>query len=264
MKNFYPLTACLSTLLFYSVSFPLLSAEIITTSVGAPEWQVVDFHLFSAPIGTQVTGYAALFDTVASVLPPPNHVINPATGTIEPGTPHAPPYDNEIGSGVRASGFAEKTTFAAQEFSNGYAVFLAFMLVPGPESTSGSSPDYTRGPIVPNALLPLSSVASTFRNGALFSQPSEFDVQPLIGVDGFSHSPDFYVDNLDFALSPQTVAAGSYKYEIILRDAGGSGWDVTVPFIVEAPEQVPEPGGLVFLGIGLAVLIVLRQHGPRE
>jgi hypothetical protein len=47
-------------------------------------------HLFSAPIGTAASGYAEFGETLAALLPPPNHRPHPDLG-IGPGDPHSPP-----------------------------------------------------------------------------------------------------------------------------------------------------------------------------
>src|SRR5262245_32871748 len=103
---------------------PVAAAEVTFTPIGTPAWELVDFHVFSAPIGTSASGYAEFLATLAALLPPPNHVSDPAVGIL-PGVTHAPPYDQELANGVSNQGFAEKATFTAAQFSNGLGVYLA-------------------------------------------------------------------------------------------------------------------------------------------
>jgi len=44
------------------------------TPIGHPTWHPVDFHMFSAPVGTTASGYAEFAATMQALLPPPNHV----------------------------------------------------------------------------------------------------------------------------------------------------------------------------------------------
>src|ERR1044071_7338362 len=127
---------------------PAAASEITFSPIGSPTWLPVDFHVFSAPIGTASSGYAEFLTTLAALLPPPNHISDPAVGIL-PGASHAPPYDQELANGVSNLGFPEKTTFTTAEFSNGLGVYLAFMIIPGPGSPTGSSQDNPARAIIP-------------------------------------------------------------------------------------------------------------------
>lgn len=237
---------------------PMAAAGITVTAIGTPTWQPVDLHVFSAPIGVAATGYAGFLATLAAILPPPKHVSDPVFGIL-PGVSHSPPYDEEIASGVSGLGFAEKTVFTQQEFSNGMGVYLAYMIAPGPGSAVGSSSDFAAGPIVPNSLLPIHSVYSTFRNGALFKALEMFDTAVPNGVAGYSHIPNFFANNFDFASDPSAGISGSYEYQIVLTDTAGNGWNIAAPFQV-----VPEPGTVALLGIGVVGLVVYRRRGCKR
>lgn len=233
-------------------------AGVIVTSVGNPSFVPTDFHQFAAPIGTAASGYAEFTQTMQAILPPPDHVLNPILG-IGPGAPHAGPYDQEISQGVLANGFAESSMFTTSQYSNGTGVFLAFMLVPGPNSPTGSSPDFASGPIIPNQIFPLSIDASTFTNGtfndalAQFQVPAIDQVPGFEGLDGYSHSPLFFADNFDFASRP---ISGDYEYRISLLDAAGNGYQITAEFQV-----VPEPSSWVMAVFGgLVVGGVVFRH----
>ncbi len=234
-------------------------ASVIVTTVGAPTFVPTDFHMFAAPIGTEATDYAEFGQTMQAILPPPNHVSNPILG-IGPGAPHAGPYDQEIGQGVAANGFVEATTFPTTDYSNGAGVFLAFMLVPGPGSSTGSSPDFASGPIIPNALFPLTIDGETFTNGTLNDSLGQFQVPAIDQVPGFSdleghsHIPFFFADNFELAMQPVT---GDYEYRISLLDAAGNGYQIVAPFQV-----VPEPSSLAMMVGAYLVLggLALRRR----
>jgi len=206
------------------------------TPIGSPTWQPVDFHLFSAPIGTAASGYAEFLDTLLALLPPPNHVFNPSL-TVGPGAPHSPPYNSELANSVASLGFREGVRFDTSEFSNGKGVYLVWMNVPAP-GTTGSSPDFASGPIIPNSLFPIHVSFSDLHNNKLFSVPGEFDVPPLdanltppFDVDGHSHFPVFVADNADFGPVGGKLN-GSYEYRIVMTDQSGNGWLIKGHFVV--------------------------------
>jgi hypothetical protein len=255
MKNLRGLGKGLLWTAVMASALPLGATAVLRSPVGTPGWEPVDAHLFSAAIGTPETGFAEFFNIVSSVLPPPNHVVD-SSGVIRPGSPHPPPYDQEIGTSLKNLGLNDKAVFTPNEFSGGNGIFLAFMMVPAPGSVLGSSPDFSSGPVIPNGTFPIRLIASTYKGGVLFSTPSEFDTQPLDNFSGFSHTPDFYADSLVFASDPGAVAVGSYEYRVALTDSNGSGWNIIVPFEIAAP--VPEPIARTLVGVGLATLFARR------
>lgn len=234
---------------------PVARATVVVTKDGNPIFGLTDFHLFAAPFGTAATGYAEFFQTQAAILPPPNHVYNATLG-IGPGVQHSGPYDHELGDGVAANKFVEATTFPIADYSNGAGVFLVFMIVPGQGSPTGSSPDFTSGPIIPNTIFPLSFNGGTYTNGQLNDGLGAFQVPAIDqvpefagkGLEGHSHIPLFFADNFDFSTQP--VITGNYEYRISVLDANGNGYDIVAAFSV-----VPEPSTwammmLGFLGLG--------------
>lgn len=239
------------------VSAPSVTAATIRlTEVGTPTWTPVDFHIFTAPVGTAATGYVEIDQPLASLLPLPEHASHPDLG-IGPGTPHNPPYDQELANGVGNAGLVDQSVFLPSEFSNGMGVYVVFMVVPRAGAPTGSSPDFASGPIIPNSLFPMQSSAETHRNGALFSAPFGFTVPPLdainppFPVEGHSHFPLFFIENFDSALQPQLGPAGNYELMVTLTDTAGNGWQATVPYQV-----VPEPQTAVTLGLGLLACVV--------
>ena len=206
------------------------------TPIGNPTWSPVDFHLFSAPVGTAASGYIEFLQTTLALLPPPNHVFHPQLG-VGPGAAHAPPYNSELANGVATEGFREGTRFALSEFSNGAGVYLVWMNVPSP-GTTGSSPDFLSGAIIPNSLFPIHVTLKDLHSGKVFSGVQEFDVPKLDGnldppfaVDGHSHFPVFIGDNADFG-PPGGQVRGSYVYEITMIDQLGNGWRVEGHFVI--------------------------------
>jgi hypothetical protein len=238
-------------------------AAVTVTTIGTPGYLPVDSHLFSGPIGTAADGFAEFAQTQGALLPPPNHLPNPALG-IGPGSPHAGPYTTEFGQGVTANGFVDADIFTAAQYSNGNGVYLVFMMVPAGGSPNGSSPDFTSGPIIPNALFPLTVTGSTFTDGVLNDSLGAFTVPPLNaavgfpGVDGHSHTPFFFVDNFDFASLP--AIAGDYEYRIGIRDSAGNGYDIAADFQVLA---APEPPSWILLGIGCLAVGGLSQKSRK-
>lgn len=206
--------------------------------IGNPIWRPADAHIFTAPVGTADSGYAEFLTTLLSILPPPNHVFHPHLG-VGPGAPHEPPYDHEMGAAVAAAGYQEGRAFRASDFSDGAGIWLAFMAIPFP-GTTGSSPDFASGPIIPNSIFPIHFVAYDYHNGHVFSTAADFDLPPLdatlnppFNVDGHSHIPLFLADNADFG-PPGANLSGEYLYHSTLTDATGNGWTVQARFTVTA------------------------------
>lgn len=205
------------------------------TPIGSPTWRPVDFHLFSAPIGV-APDYAGFGETAFGILPEPNHTYHPDL-FVGPGQPHDPPYDQEMADGVAAQGFREGVRFSQAEFSNGMAVYTVWMTVPFP-GTTGSSPDFAAGPIIPNSLFPIHVEGISTHNGKMFDPwLTAFDVpaldenlDPPFDVDGHSHVPIFIADNADFG--PGGNLRGSYTYQLTMLDATGNGWLVEAHFAI--------------------------------
>ena len=84
------------------------------SNASRPAWMPVDFHMFSAPIGTAQSGYAEFVETMANLLPPPNHVLDPHLG-IGPGAAHTGPYAAELGESVRRLHLRERAFYASSD-----------------------------------------------------------------------------------------------------------------------------------------------------
>ena len=207
---------------------------VIAVPIGTPTWKPVDFHLFSAPVGTAASGYAEFGETMQALLPPPFYAPHPNLG-IGPGAPHSPPYNADLAHGVSNLGYHEGLLFQASEFSNGAGIWLAWMTVPTHGAT-GSSPDFASGPIIPNALFPIHVYGSDRHNGKPFSVLADFEVPPLdasltppFNVDGHSHFPTFIADNADFGPAGAKLP-GLYEYRIVMIDRLGNGWRIEAAF----------------------------------
>jgi hypothetical protein len=157
---------------------------------------------------------------------------------VGPGAPHQPPYHRKLRDGVAAAGFEQNGPFTLSDFSNGNGVWLAWMNVPRP-GTRGSSPDFNRGPIIPNELFPIQvSGYSTHRGRTFDAALVDFAVpkldaalDPPFAVDGHSHFPVFIADNTDFG--PDGVdPLGGYSYHVRMVDRDGNGWRIEAHFVV--------------------------------
>ena len=191
---------------------PHAGGQVRTKKVGNPTWEPVDFHIFSGPIGTFDDGFAEFGQNLCGLLPPPNHscslymcATNPGGFGAGPDAPHAG-YETEMASGVKNLGFVEKTSFQISEFSIPRGVYAVWMIVAGPDSPKGSSPDFDNGPIIPNSICPITTHGETFRNRQVFNPFLGDIVVPPIdqfpchpwAVDGHSHIPIFYADTKEF------------------------------------------------------------------
>lgn len=217
----------------------LIEATIHATPIGKPVWQPVDFHLFSAPIGVPDDNFAGFDQTLQALLPPPHHLFDVNVGVL-PGAPHSPPYSNELAHGVARVGLKDTLFFHPAQFAIPNGVYLIWMLVPGPSAPKGSSPDFKKGPIIPNELFPISVSGFATRNGAEFDPalvppgktiPKTTDLPTPINVNGYSHVPEFAADALDFG-PPGTDPVGLYEYAFTLIDAAGNGWKFNAFFLV--------------------------------
>jgi hypothetical protein len=228
----------------FSLFIGTTASAATVTQVGSPKWTVADMHMFAAPLGNPGNGYADFLTTGGTFLTPPNHVPHAQLG-LGPGAPHAGPYNNEMGANIAAAGYTETTTFTASQWGGDLGIWFTYAVLPD-GSTTGSSPDFASGPIIPNNLFPLKVEIDTFRNGVLYDSTGVYTVPalndptltPSFAVDGASHYPFFLVDNASFAADPSLPLTGNYEYRFEARDARGQGYD-----IVQAFQVVADPTG---------------------
>jgi hypothetical protein len=254
-------TAFLAIGLTLGIALPTCAQPGITvTPVGSPTWTPTDFHIFSNDLSTAdpVTDF---FNTISSLLPPPNHQPHPDLG-IGPGSPHGPPYDTELSDGMVANNYMDSQLFGPADFDgqpNG--VYFVFMNIPSPGAV-GSSPDFAAGPIIPNSLFPISVAAPFFHEGvevavdAFAVPPLDNNLNPPFNVDGFSHFPLFFGWNSSFLAG--TPLTGNFEWRVSMRDQQVNGYDIIAPFNV-----VPEPSTLGLVGMGIAGLAAFRSRARR-
>jgi hypothetical protein len=209
------------------------------TPIGSPTWKPVDFHMFSAEIGTSHTDFAEFVTTVRSLLPGPNHSFHPDLG-VSPGDSNCPPYDTELAQGVASLGLVEKSVFGVPEFSGGDGVYLVWMNIPAP-GTGGRSPDSACTPpprIIPNTLFPITGPIEVSRNGVVFDTNTlsvppldEMLNPPFPNVKGHSHFPFFFAESAEF-LPQGTSPRGEYEIRITMTDQQGQGWLIVAPFTI--------------------------------
>ena len=129
-----------AALAFFVVAARSNAAQVQVTKIGNPAWNVVDFHLVAADVGTAADNYAEFFSlTGDKILPPPFYKNYPGVGAGPSGVEHQPPYDQDLGNGLKNLGLKDTTTFPISDFTNGRAPVGMFMIV-ADGSTTGSSP----------------------------------------------------------------------------------------------------------------------------
>jgi hypothetical protein len=241
---------------------PVRADTIVTiTKVGNPTWAVTDIHLFSAP----AEPFSSVGVGTAGAILAPHFRIS--GNTVIPNPPDPGPYTNQIASGLARLGIPDRSTFSPGQLAgtpNG--VWLAYMLVPGPGSPTGSSPDYTSGPIIPEGTFPIVATEEVLRNGFHFDS-GVVTTRPLstlgFTVDGSSHRPQLIENDLLTADNPLGLTAdqlgGHYQINLALRDAQGNGYNLVAPFDV-----VPEPSSLALLSVGGLALAGWRRWKGRR
>jgi hypothetical protein len=212
----------------FTVYLPLVGypgVEVSLSPIGSPIWKPGDIHLFAAPIGS-APDYSGFSDTIALLLPAPNHVGG------QTGAAHPPPYDVELAEGVTRQGYEQRRQYTRAQFSAGSGVYLVWMMLPAPGVT-GSSSDTISGPVIPKTVFPIHVSCVALRNGAaydptLYVDDIFFDDPAL---DGVSHFPIFTADNSDFGPAG-TPVEGNYEYRVTMTDQQGQGWSMVARFQV--------------------------------
>jgi hypothetical protein len=242
MKRGYFILITLITILTFVLVVPAtgatceLKAPVQLTPVGHPIWKPVDFHVFTANIGTPDDGYAGFTQNQINLMYPRRHESCSELG-IGPGDPHQPPYIQEMEAGLDIMNFKDSRSFSVTDFTTPNGVWAVWMVVPNP-GTTGSSPDFKSGPIIPNTLFPIHGAGATYRDTHLWnSYLAAFDVPPLTpqltcpyNVDGHSHFPVFIAETSSFG--PGGLLTGRYEFRITMMDVSGNGWSITVKFTV--------------------------------
>ncbi len=229
----------------------------------APTWQPVDFSLFSAAAGLL---------PAAELLPPATH-LDLTDFAVGPGEAHAAPYDFEISDALSAVGLIDAFEFAEHDIdgSAGNAIYFAFNIIADPDNAPvGMTPDGEQA-MLPLELfgLDLRVILSRVPQAGVDEALGEFlivlaapdpDLFPDFTLEGVSHLPFFFA--IDPAvLPPNQPAAGDYRLQFALRDAGGNGYDLASDFAVQA---VSTPGTaplmVPLLGLCIARLVLRRNR----
>jgi len=242
MKRTYSALFCLTSILAISLSITAyasqceLKAPVLLTPIGNPIWMPVDFHVFTAAVGTADDGYAEFMQNQTNLMYPRRHESCTELG-IGPGDPHQPPYTQEMEAGLDIMSFKESHIFEVADLATPSGIWATWMTVPTP-GTTGSSPDFKSGPVIPNTLFPIQVSGGTYRNNKLWDQYlASFSVPPLTpqlscpyDVDGHSHFPVFIAESSDFG--PGGPLTGHYEFRITMTDVSGNGWSIIVKFTV--------------------------------
>lgn len=197
--------------------------------MGAPAWEPVGLQQFTASCGSAATMFAPALSTLRTMLAP-NHTFLRVDGLFGPGTPHAPPYADEIPNAVSAQGFVHSDTFSAAEFSAPNCVFTVMVIAPTASAPAGSAPDFASGPILPRSIFPFHLDTNVYKNGSLWDPTGDSDYPSLDHLsthpttDGGSHVVLIWYESMEAAPAGDTNPAGSYQGEFILLDSNHAGY----------------------------------------
>ena len=139
---------------------------VALTKVGAPTWKLHDFQLFTAPASTQQEFFGASTRCCRWKDRPRTPMCRTNLRMMRSCRPGRRPVATSANRSFRRSDIVLQPN----------AVYFAYMLLPDPGIT-GSSRDFTSGPVIPNSLFPVTRNIDVFRNGV----PSWIDWQ---GFDG--------------------------------------------------------------------------------
>ena len=208
-------------------------ALVELTEIGAPTWRPTGLQVFIAPAGTSEDDFALAGETIASVLS--SHEPHPM-GVWPSAEPHGPPYDDEVAEGVTGQGFVDGSVFSAGHFTAPSGIFVMLMIVPDEGAPTGSSADFSQGPILDPKMEPISFFRQWYRDGdPLFAPddgkhyPGIDELTPPTVGDGYSHIEVIGGIN-DEHFDP---IPGAYTHEIELLDVTDSGWLVVVHFNIQ-------------------------------
>lgn len=205
------------------------------TKIGAPIWEPTGVAAIAGQVGSTSpdTFFAFLNELVR-----PEHAFDDNDFIIGPAVPHAGPYHDELATFAIEKGFRPTQKFKAREFTAPGGIIILLNLVPSAGAPTGSSFDFASGPIIPNAVFPITVDGDLYRNGELYDP--FFDsayagypgMNPPIVVDGPSHLPWFFGENSSFG-PPNTPVTGNYEFKLKITDSTGAGWNLKVPFTVK-------------------------------
>lgn len=212
-------------------------ANVSSTRVGAPEWEVADFIQGSVPWGDPNAMFPDLGATIAGLFGSrhtpdgPNFLITFA----RPDAASISDYGNELRGMAAFLGIESKTQFAADEFNLPNGILTGMTLVPTGTST-GTSRDFpaSSGPIIRNGILPIDVVAEVSLNGeSAGALPGDPQITGDPSADGLSHM-SFVLAIGGGAFNGPIDLPVALEFSLQLRDQTGAGYDVTIPMNVAA------------------------------
>lgn len=218
------------------------------TPVGAPDWGIVDMHLFSIDVGLDIT---TLITSVNRIMQPFHAVDGLFADSFLPVLSHVQshqiPYRRELQSYLQANGIESKTVFSAAELNQTNAVVLGYTIVPTSTTTGGTSPDFTNFPslIIPHSRFPITTQVQVFRNNTSWQGPEApvgypgYDQWPTGGAvgppafigQGSSHRHFLHPASQQYGGNPP--GPGDYTFQISLSDGNLAGYVLQVPFTVQ-------------------------------
>ena len=214
----------------------IVDIQIQDAMLGYPTWRPVGIQHFTGPVGTPSSSFTESIDTLTCILSP-GHAFSTTHYLFAPATAHDPPYDGEMAAGVSRCGRTHTFGFTPANLTMPSGIFLIFMLVPEAAiATIGSSPDFSSGPILENALFPIRIDADLYRGGALIDADFDSDYPSLTAIgrsgDGYSHVPILFSEN-DYWFPSSTPLPGAWEWRVVMIDAIGNSWSIQLPFTVE-------------------------------
>jgi hypothetical protein len=184
--------------------------------------------------------------TLFKLFPAPFHKQHPVL-LVGPGVAHAGPYAHESDAPFAAAGLHDAYVFHMGDWDS-LGMYVNWLVYAADSTVTGSSPDFTSGPIIPNARFKTNWSGGIYhRDGGILIQRNPFAVcnltdaaclDPMAAgnqtwptVDGASHYPSFGLQTKR-TTAPLWPQVGDWEWRWTGVDASGAGWTLTVPFTV--------------------------------
>lgn len=228
--------------------------EVEVTPIKDALWEPTDFVIFSAGVGefrlaTKV--YNCLQDPLEHTYDVENSLYLPVIDG-----PHDGPYETEMSEGVVACGWESSRLLEPEDLYDGEdptgtspstagtedyvevgsGVFFGFTLVPTEDAPLGRTIDFDEGPLITASSFPISVDLDFLRSTPTDPEGELVDyrrdmIHPRLkelGVPGMglSHVPWVFLETSSL-LPPGTDTAGVFRWQLSLRDARGTGYDLS-------------------------------------
>ena len=228
--------------------------DVTISPIKDPLWRPADFVIFSAGVGefrqaSRVTG--CLHDPLEHAFDVNNSVYLPVVEG-----PHDIPYDTELSEAVLRCGWESSRLLEPEDLYDGQdptattpstagtddyvevgsATFFGFTLVPVDGGPLGRTIDFDEGPLITESSFPIEADLDFLRatptdpEGELVDYKRD-QIHPRM-VDlavpgmGLSHVPWLFMETSSL-LPPDIDTAGVFRWKVSLRDARGTGYDLT-------------------------------------